>query len=289
MEKPLVSVLMTAFNRENYISDAIESVISSTYTNFELIIVDDGSKDKTVEIAKQYAIKDSRVKIFINEVNLGDYPNRNKAASYASGKYLKYVDADDYIYPWGLQILVDNMEQNPEAGWGLCSLIQINEKPYPLILANKKIFEHHYFVSALFQKAPLSAIIKKEVFETVGGFKPFRMVGDFEMWHKLALHSPLLLMPDGIVWYRSHSEQEFSSYKKYWSKYASIELHYLTHPNNSFDKDKINTILDKNKILHQKEAIKELFKGNYKEAKLRWIVAKQIKKRLHLDQPKFIN
>src|SRR4051812_47750099 len=93
---PLVSVLMTSYNREKYIAQAIESVIASTYSNLELIIVDDCSKDSTVSIARSYAENDKRVKVYVNEKNLGDYPNRNKAASYATGKYLKYVDADDY-------------------------------------------------------------------------------------------------------------------------------------------------------------------------------------------------
>src|SRR5271156_3108445 len=104
---------MTAYNREKYIAQAIDSILESTYKNFELIIVDDCSKDKTVEIAKGYAQKDSRVKVFINEKNLGDYPNRNKAASYANGKYLKYVDSDDVVYPTGLEVFVNSMEQFP--------------------------------------------------------------------------------------------------------------------------------------------------------------------------------
>ena len=123
-DTPLVSVLMTSYNREKYIGEAIESVLNSSYRHFELIIVDDGSKDRTMEIARQYAEKDQRVKVYRNERNLGDYPNRNKAASYATGKYLKYVDADDLIYPWGLELLVQMMEKFPNAGWGLCSLEQ---------------------------------------------------------------------------------------------------------------------------------------------------------------------
>src|SRR5664279_4015758 len=97
-EQPLVSVLMTAYNREKYIAEAIESVLSSTYTNFELIIVDDGSKDNTVNIARRYELQDSRIKVYINTTNLGDYPNRNHAAGFAIGKYIKYIDADDAIY-----------------------------------------------------------------------------------------------------------------------------------------------------------------------------------------------
>ena len=75
----MLSVLMTAFNREDYITEAIESVLSSTYKNIELIIVDDKSTDTTVKIIRQYQIKDERIKLFINEINIGDYPNRNKA------------------------------------------------------------------------------------------------------------------------------------------------------------------------------------------------------------------
>ncbi|HEY4875342.1 MAG TPA: glycosyltransferase family 2 protein, partial [Puia sp.] len=115
-ELPLVSVLMTAYNREKYIAQAIESVLASSYKNFELIIVDDCSSDNTIEIAKKYQQQDSRIKVHVNEKNLGDYPNRNKAASYAKGKYLKYVDADDYIYPAGLELLIQMMAKFQNAG-----------------------------------------------------------------------------------------------------------------------------------------------------------------------------
>src|ERR1700748_2916719 len=98
MASPLVSVLMTAYNREKYIEEAIESVLASSYTNLELIIVDDCSKDNTVEIARSYEARDPRVKVFINEKNLGDYPNRNRAASLAKGEYIKYVDSDDVMF-----------------------------------------------------------------------------------------------------------------------------------------------------------------------------------------------
>src|SRR5450631_1699837 len=115
MQKPFVSVLMTAYNREKYIAEAIESVLASTYTNFEFIIVDDGSVDTTVEIARSFELKDSRVKLYINEKNLGDYPNRNKAASYAKGKYLKYLDSDDMIFKDSLLKMVNAIEKYPDA------------------------------------------------------------------------------------------------------------------------------------------------------------------------------
>ncbi|HUR12748.1 MAG TPA: glycosyltransferase family A protein [Flavitalea sp.] len=226
-QQPLVSVLMTAWNREKYIGQAIESVLASTCRDFELIIVDDCSTDKTLAIAQSYAKKDHRIQVHSNGKNLGDYPNRNRAATLATGKYLKYVDADDTIYPWGLQLMTEMMEKNTEAGWGLCSLIQIVERPYPFVLSPKQAYEHHYFGPGLFHKAPLSAIIKRDVFVQSGGFSPLRMTSDFEMWHRLALAFPVLLMPDGMVWYREHSEQEVKSKKLFSLQYESIMLQYL--------------------------------------------------------------
>jgi glycosyltransferase involved in cell wall biosynthesis len=240
---PLVSVLMTAYNREKYIGQAIEAVLASDYPDFELIIVDDGSKDRTVEIARSYAAADSRIKLYINKDNLGDYPNRNQAAAYAAGKYLKYVDADDYIYPWGLGLLVRMMEQYPEVGWGLCSLIQIPERPYPFVLNSKEAYLFNYGGHEIFNKAPLSAILRRDAFLEVGGFSPLRMVGDFEMWHKMALHYPVLLMNDGIVWYREHNEQEMSSYSKFLMTYEQIRLQYLRHPKSPLSAEEVKNII----------------------------------------------
>src|SRR6185369_13268101 len=78
MAEPAVSVLMTAYNREKYVAAAIESVLAQRFTDFELIVVDDRSSDRTLEIAKEYEARDSRVRVFANERNLGDYPNRNR-------------------------------------------------------------------------------------------------------------------------------------------------------------------------------------------------------------------
>jgi glycosyltransferase involved in cell wall biosynthesis len=224
---PFISVLMTSFNREKYIAAAIESVTASIYTNWELIIVDDCSKDKTVEIAQRYARRDERIKVYINENNLGDYPNRNRAASYATGKYLKYVDADDLLYPYGLEQLVFFMEQFPSAGYGLCSLPQDDLRPFPFQLNPRESYYRHYFQEQIFHKAPLSSIIRKNAFDFVGGFSHKRMVGDFDMWHKLSKHFPVVLMPHGIVWYRTHEEQEMSAHKKYLIDYVGVSVSML--------------------------------------------------------------
>jgi len=215
--EPLVSVLMTAYNREKYIAEAIESVLASTYTNFELIIVDDCSKDDSVNIARSYAAKDERIKVYVNEKNLGDYPNRNRAASYAKGKYIKYVDADDLIYPHSLDIMVKNMENFPEAGWGLLSLPQDEQRPFPFMLYPEEIYRRNYIEKKMvFHKAPLSAIIRKDVFDAVNGFKDVRHYGDSELWHRLSLKYPLVLLHDGLVWWRRHEDQEAKKRKDKW-------------------------------------------------------------------------
>lgn len=265
-QQPLVSVLMTSYNREKYIRFAIESVLNSTYKNFELIISDDGSKDQTVEIALEYAAKDQRVKVCINETNLGDYGNRSKAASLASGKYLKYVDSDDYIYPSGLEHLVGFMEQYPEAALGICSLNQDRKQPFPIQLTSKEAFEYHYMGAGLFHKAPLSTIIRKDKYDEVGGFKNIKMAGDYEMWHRLASAYPVLLMPKGIVWYREHDNQEMSSYSNYYQLYSEITLDYLADAFCPLDKNKSLAVVNKLLRMHLKLAVKKIMFFKLKRA-----------------------
>ena len=207
--QPLVSVLMTVYNREAYLSDAIESVLASTYQNWELIITDDQSKDNSLEIAKSYEARDQRIKVYLNEQNLGDYPNRNKAASYAQGIYLKYLDADDLIHDHSLEHFVKHMELYPEAGWGVTTLANDPERAYPFVLQPAEIYRRHYFEKkSVLHRSPLSVIIKREAFEKLNGFKPSRHFGDFELWHRLAIYFPVVLLPAGLVWWRQHEGQE---------------------------------------------------------------------------------
>lgn len=206
---PLVSVLMTVYNREKYLSLAIESVINSTYSNWELIIVDDCSRDDSVKIARSYESQDKRICVYVNEKNLGDYPNRNRAASYAKGKYLKYVDSDDLIYPRGLENMVHYMEQFPEAGYGLCLDVQDFYRMYPFQLMPEEAYRYNYFGSvSIFHKAPLSSIINKKAFEAVGGFSGKQHIGDTEMWHILSQRFPVVLMPGSVIWNREHDDQQ---------------------------------------------------------------------------------
>lgn len=260
MNNPMVSVLMTAYNRELYIAEAIESVLASTYQDFELIIVDDGSKDKTVAIAKKYESKDSRVKVFVNEQNLGDYPNRNKAASFASGKYIKFLDSDDLIYAHGLQVMVSAMEKFPEAGYGL-SAIGDAQRPYPCCISPHESYQEHFNAYGHFGRAPGSAIIKKEAFDKVGGFSGKRMIGDNELWFTLSRYFSLVKMPRDLVWDRVHTGQESKSdYAKEYEQLRNIVLkEALNHPECPLSKTEIEKVWSTEKKKAFKQKIRKLF------------------------------
>lgn len=209
MNKPLVSILMTSYNREKYIAEAIESVLASTYNNFELIIVDDCSTDHTVAIARSYKELDSRIQLFQNEKNLGDYPNRNKAASYASGKYIKYLDSDDLIYPHGLEVFVTAMETHPHAALGLISKNPLPLQPFPILLTPAAAYQKHFFETGILGYGPSGSIIVREVFEKLNGFSGKRYISDLEMWLTMAAAYPVLELPPSLVYWRRHEEQEF--------------------------------------------------------------------------------
>lgn len=97
MEKDLISVIIPTYNSSKYINKCLDSVINQTYNNLEIILVNDCSTDNVEEIIVEYIKKDKRIKYFENEVNMGVGPTRNKGIANANGKYIYFLDSDDYI------------------------------------------------------------------------------------------------------------------------------------------------------------------------------------------------
>lgn len=229
---PLVSVLMTAYNREQFIAQAIESVLSSSFVDFEFIIIDDNSTDKTFEIIQNYKLRDNRIQTFKNSINLGDYQNRNHAASFATGKYIKFVDSDDVIYSHGLQIMVETMEKFPTAAYGLSSVAEIS-KPLPQLLNPHDAYFEHFYGYGHFYRSPASAIIKREVFEQIGGFTIKKYFGDMDMWFLISQSYPMVKFQRDLVWDRVHDVSE-SKYESMDASNISIRSEiinfYLFHP-----------------------------------------------------------
>lgn len=108
----LVSIITPAYNAEKYISYTIESVISQTYKNWEMIIVDDCSVDRTKNIIKEYSARDNRIKYIFLDENKGVSNARNTAISHARGRYIAFLDSDDLWYPDKLTIQISYMEEN---------------------------------------------------------------------------------------------------------------------------------------------------------------------------------
>jgi teichuronic acid biosynthesis glycosyltransferase TuaG len=115
MKQPLVSVIMPAYNAEQYIAQSIDSVISQSYTNWELLITDDRSTDSTQAIVKAYADSDTRIKLFINAENGGAGISRNNSIKKAKGRYIAFLDADDQWLPEKLTTQISFMLKNDYA------------------------------------------------------------------------------------------------------------------------------------------------------------------------------
>lgn len=124
--KELISVMIPAYNAEKYIGRCLESLKNQTYSNIEIVIVNDGSKDNTQLICEEYVNKDSRFRL-INQKNGGEGAARNKGLSEAKGKYLCFVDADDYVYPEFVENMY-KMKQEYQAGMVICGFTELKEQ-----------------------------------------------------------------------------------------------------------------------------------------------------------------
>jgi glycosyltransferase involved in cell wall biosynthesis len=228
---------MTSYNRQKYIAEAIESVLSSTYINFELIIVDDGSIDDTVKIARNYQSSDDRIKVYSNETNLGDYANRNKAASYATGKYLKFCDSDDKLYEWTLAYCVEIMEKYPDAGMGLIYLEDEVEKEY---IEVKDTIIKNYFQSTILNIGPSGTILNRKFFEAAGGYDAiYGPASDMYFNLKMANLYPVVLLKKDFFFYRTHEGQELNnrySYLQYNYRYLKDAFNLPGFPLNAEQK-----------------------------------------------------
>lgn len=106
MKQPLISVIIPVYGVEKYIAQCLESVINQTYNNLEIIVVNDGTKDRSAEIAKEYAAKDSRIKVY-DFKNGGLSVARNRGLEIATGDYISYIDSDDWIDLKLFEVLLD--------------------------------------------------------------------------------------------------------------------------------------------------------------------------------------
>ena len=259
----MLSVLMTAFNREDYITEAIESVLSSTYKNIELIIVDDKSTDTTVKIIRQYQIKDERIKLFINEINIGDYPNRNKAVSYAQGEYFIFVDSDDKTYKDSFDYLMKTMLASPDADVGmLCRDAFLCNK---VVKPNESI-NYHFFKNQVLFIGPGGTIIKKDFFNNIGGYPViYGPANDMYFNLKAASIGNIKFLCKEFLYYRIHEGQEknnkvgyiYHNYNYFIDAFNNLQLPFSVATKNILlKKNKRRLVLHVLKLLYNEKQIK---------------------------------
>jgi glycosyltransferase involved in cell wall biosynthesis len=228
IKEPLVSVLMTAYNRQEYIAPAIESVLNSTYRNFELIISDDASTDSTVAIAHQYAAKDERIKVFVHEKNIGDYPNRNRAAGYSVGFYLMHVDSDDILFEKSIQQCVELMKQYPAVHFGT---YYRDPATAPFVMASEAALRRHFFETPFLMIGPGGTIIKRCYFNEIGGFpEKYGPANDMYFNLKASRFSDILMIPWTLFFLRRHPEQE------------SMNMYSYLYNNYKYNRDSFNEL-----------------------------------------------
>lgn len=124
MKQPLISVIIPVYGVEKYIAQCLESVINQTYKNLEIIVVNDGTKDRSADIAKEYAAKDSRIKVY-DFKNGGLSVARNRGLEIATGEYISYLDSDDWIDTKMYETLLEAAMKN-EADMVKCGIIETN-------------------------------------------------------------------------------------------------------------------------------------------------------------------
>lgn len=112
----LISVVMSVYNGQKFLAEAIESILKQTYTNFEFIIIDDGSTDNSLDIVWEFAAADERIRVVVNETNLGLAKSLNKGIALASGKYIARMDADDISMPERFEKQVAFLDENDDIG-----------------------------------------------------------------------------------------------------------------------------------------------------------------------------
>lgn len=124
MKQPLISVIIPVYGVEKYISQCLESVINQTYKNLEIIVVNDGTKDRSADIAKEYAAKDSRIKVY-DFKNGGLSVARNRGLEIATGDYISYIDSDDWLDTKMYETLLEAAMKN-DADMVKCGIIETN-------------------------------------------------------------------------------------------------------------------------------------------------------------------
>ena len=206
MMNPLITVLMPVYNGEKYLKEAIESTLNQTFKDFEFLIIDDGSTDKSAETIKSF--NDNRIRLERNKTNLGLIKTLNKGLGLAKGKYIARMDCDDVSLPKRLSVQVNFMEKYPEIG--VCgSWVKVIGLKNEFI--NKYPQDNEEMRAFLLFNTPLAhpaVIIRKEVLSKyqLEYDENYKHAEDYELWSRVVEHTKITNIPKVLLHYRIHSE-----------------------------------------------------------------------------------
>ena len=234
--KPIVSVIMCVYNDEQYLSKAIESILEQSFENFEFIICDDCSTDKSLEIIESYAEKNERIIVLKNKKNLGLAATLNKCIGVARGKYIARMDSDDISLNHRLERELIFLNQNPNVSVVGTQVEYIDKNGIPYKKSNLKILKPKF--EDVLKKCCVihpTVMMRKKDLEEVGGYTSntlTRRAEDYDLWCKLGEKKfKIEIIDEYLFYYREdknglkkrkykHRVEEFRL-KKYWIKKCS--------------------------------------------------------------------
>lgn len=197
MKNPKVSVIIPAYNRAHTLDRAIQSVINQTYTNWELIIVDDASTDDTENLVKKYI--DEKIKYYKNPVNKQKSYSRNRGVKVSSGEYVAFLDSDDEWLREKLEKQISSLEDKYVGCFtGAYKVLEAKR------IARHPVIKESLLLDILKNRISISmgstCLVKKDIFERVGGFREDMAVNeDLELAIRLCSENPLTLISEPLI------------------------------------------------------------------------------------------
>lgn len=222
-QNPRVSVCIPNYNNGPYLAQAVESVLQQTVGDLEVIVCDNQSTDNSVEIARSFS--DPRVRVYVNERNLGIYGNFKRTTELACGKYLKFLCADDWLDPAYLEAALAYFEQYPDAGLVTTRQVAVtNEGKVVTVRAEavrgKEFYTPDEYFQAILRRInpignPTRVMVRRDAFDSVGGFDPTNeYAGDLDLWLRIAARYPVAAVPVTLCYERKHAAQMTHIYVK---------------------------------------------------------------------------
>jgi len=266
MQQPLVTVITVTYNSAKFVRDTIESVLAQTYSPIEYIIADDHSRDNTWEIISEY--NDPRIRAYQNEVNLGEYNNRNKAIDLAKGEYLLFIDGDDIIFPHGIGYFTEMMNLFPMAGMAI-QKGYINNVLFPALLYPREALSNHYLGQTdLLSSSFASNFFRTAVIREVGKLNAQLATGDNDIRVKIAARFPVLFIAGWVSWPRETPGQAASRVTpdKLLAEFAAYTSTVMRQPSETIDKLLLEDIQRSVKRKIARYALREMLSGRPRKA-----------------------